>query len=1161
MKKLRRGLATLLATLLLLSTLSVSALASEPLASHVEDEGTGQTVPGIEPESLLPLDEYHCTLDLTNLFPGELKSVPVATVLNELESYYDSLPTISGDAVVSWAKNGQDNYVTVTQNDKIDLSPRSNTASTVSLDLIVGTADQLDPTNIRYDVTVSITPMMEWLTFNAATADNPRNPIQLYDSYFFDNNGDKWIYEIGAKDASQPAYLSMELSQEWAGRPDVSAQVYTGYYQSEEEIAAAGSAAEDVTTQVWGTQATSAGYLADYSWKNGYEGMQSFTVVLKEANTTILVQPFIAYIYERQMNVSYSLYQGDKNIYPTYSYDTIETQTFTVSSDLAEQPFTLSASLHNPADASASNQGVQYVQRAVEGSYNTKEEIEQQTDIKNQLFSDENTGGYTISAGTEVIFSVLDTNGDIHQTKIMIKVKEEAQLPSPPTPLSQDTYFRIEGGNGLQAYVMPYEDDSYYYNGYQTVFLLDNTGNQVTDANIVPTFYRGPKVNVYAGKDVDGTSTSAVKQQSGITTISFQSGQPVQYSAAAENGTHLKNYWVTFLTQHTGGPKLFVNGTNVEDHYEDGMPTREVFLDEAHDYHHDIFIANIGDEALTNLTVTLSDDAQNIALDEYWTIEDGTRSLAPFTTTWSVANVAKIRLIPAATTGVISGTLTISADGQEPVKIKLKGTAGIPQITTDTLLDGVKYVPYSSVIQTSNMYDPDAVEFNISEGKLPAGVTLQANGEIYGVPTEFGEFPITVKVSYKSDPTAYDTKQFTLKILDNTDMNVENATDTGYELKERVPDQITEYTDQVFTSLGEYDEFQGFWLDGRKLTEGVDYISEPGSTKITIKAQTFQSAGSGKHTIAGEFRNSSKELRRAAQNYTANTSSHSGGGSGGGTSSTPSTPSYKITTSNTFTNGSVTFDRSSAKAGDIVGFTVTPKEGYELNTLHLYRADGTEIPYTFSNGKYTFKMPSSTFRVEATFKELPPQVTNQPFVDIREGNWYNDAVIYAYQNGLMNGTSDTTFAPNAVTTRAMVITTLYNLAGKPAVTAASFADVPANAYYADAATWAYEAGVVTGYTNGQLRLTDNITREQIAVMIYRYAQTAELHLTTVRDLSIFTDSDQISDYARQAIIWAYEIGLLNGKGNNVLDPKGIATRAELATILMRLDMWQDEMAK
>lgn len=1160
MKKLRRGLATLLATLLLLSTLSVSALASEPLEPDVEGESTGETAPGTEPNSLLPLDEYYCTLDLTNLFPDELKAVPVATVLKGLKSYYP-LPPISDDAVVSWAKNSDDNYVTVTQSDKIDLSPRYNTSNTVSLELIVGTADQLDPDNIRYNVTVNITPMMEWLTFNAATADDPRNPIQLYDSYFFDNNGDKWIYEIGAKDVSRPAYLSMELSQEWAGRPGVSAQVYTGYYQSEEEIAAAGPAAEDVTTQVWGTQATSAGYLADYSWKSGYEGMPSFTVVLKEADTTILVQPFIAYIYESQMNVSYSLRQGDTNIYSSYSYDTIETQTFRVSSDLTEQEFTLFASLYNPADESASDQGVQYVQRAVEGLYNTKEEIEQQTDIKDQLFSDKSAGGYTISVGTEVIFSVLDTNGDIHQTKIVIKEKEESQLPPQPTPLSQDTYFRIEGGNGLQAYVMPYGDDSYYYNGYQTVFLLDNTGKPIADANIVPKFYSGPKVNVYAGEDVDGTSTSAVKQENGKTEIAFQSGQPVQYSAAAENGTHLKNYWVTFLTQYTGGAKLFVNGTNVEAHYEDGMPTREVFLDEAHDYHHDIFIANIGDQDLTGLKVELSEDAQNIALDEYWTIEDGTRSLAPFTTTWSVANVAKIRLIPTETTGVISGTLTISADGQEPVKIKLKGTAGIPQITTDTLLDGVKYVPYSSVIQTSNMYDPDAVVFDISEGTLPVGVDLQENGEIYGVPAEFGEFPITVKVSYKNDPTAYDTKQFTLKILDNTDMNVENATDTGYELKDRVPDQITEYTDQVFTSLGEYDEFQDFWLDGRKLTEGVDYISEPGSTKITIKAQTFQSAGSGKHTIAGEFRNSSKELRRAAQNYTANTSSHSGGGSGGGTSSTPSTPSYKITTSNTFTNGSVTFDRSSAKAGDIVGFTVTPKEGYELNTLHLYRADGTEIPYTFSNGKYTFKMPSSTFRVEATFKELPPQVTNQPFVDIREGNWYNDAVIYAYQNGLMNGTSDTTFAPNAVTTRAMVITTLYNLAGKPAVTAASFADVPANAYYADAATWAYEAGVVTGYTNGQLRLTDNITREQIAVMIYRYAQTAELHLTTVRDLSIFTDSDQISDYAQQAILWTYETGLINGKGNNILDPKGIATRAELATILMRLDLWLDEMGK
>ena len=124
------------------------------------------------------------------------------------------------------------------------------------------------------------------------------------------------------------------------------------------------------------------------------------------------------------------------------------------------------------------------------------------------------------------------------------------------------------------------------------------------------------------------------------------------YSAAAENGANLKNYWVTFVTQQTGGAKLFVNGTNDETHKDEatGNPIREVMLTEAYGNHHDIFFANIGDQEMTGLTVTLT-DAQNIALDDYWVIGD-TKTLAPFTTTnktttyGELANVAKIRLVP-----------------------------------------------------------------------------------------------------------------------------------------------------------------------------------------------------------------------------------------------------------------------------------------------------------------------------------------------------------------------------------------------------------------------------------------------------------------------------------------------------------------------------------
>ena len=102
-------------------------------------------------------------------------------------------------------------------------------------------------------------------------------------------------------------------------------------------------------------------------------------------------------------------------------------------------------------------------------------------------------------------------------------------------------------------------------------------------------------------------------------------------------------------------------------------------------------------------------------------------------------------------------------------------------------MDGVQYVPYSSLIQTNNMYESDAVTFELTGGELPEGVIVKPNGEVYGIPTEYGEFTFTVTAVYRGDETLSDSKEFTLTILDNTNENVENATDTGYELLDRVP--------------------------------------------------------------------------------------------------------------------------------------------------------------------------------------------------------------------------------------------------------------------------------------------------------------------------------------------------------------------------------------
>lgn len=274
-------------------------------------------------------------------------------------------------------------------------------------------------------------------------------------------------------------------------------------------------------------------------------------------------------------------------------------------------------------------------------------------------------------------------------------------------------------------------------------------------------------MDVRLGHNKDGNLSGGEKQTSGESKVTFKSGEALLYSAAAEDGIALKNYWVTFLTQQPGA-KLFVNGINDETRDKDeetGDPVREVFLTGDYDYHHDIFFANIGSQALTGLKVELL-DAQNVRLDDYWTIQqDGVTSLAPFTETSygdELANVSKIRLQPIVSDGIVqsgpvSGTLKISSANGGSVSIKLKGTAGAPQIVTDILPQGVKYVHYSSLIQTNSMYGSNSVRFSLAPGSnlSSIGLSLKPNGEIYGVPTrEVTGYKFTVAAEFSGEVSA-----------------------------------------------------------------------------------------------------------------------------------------------------------------------------------------------------------------------------------------------------------------------------------------------------------------------------------------------------------------------------------------------------------------------
>ena len=172
----------------------------------------------------------------------------------------------------------------------------------------------------------------------------------------------------------------------------------------------------------------------------------------------------------------------------------------------------------------------------------------------------------------------------------------------------------------------------------------------------------------------------------------------------------------------------------------------------------------------------------------------------------------------------------------------------------------------------------------------------------------------------------------------------------------------------------------------------------------------------------------------------------------------------------------------------------------------------------------------------------------RPFVDVTDGSWYYDAVYYCYDNGYFYGTSDDQFTPGGTMTRAMFATVLYRIAGEPEVTGENpFTDVEAGKWYTDAIIWASGEKIIEGYGKGVFGTNDPVTREQMVTLFWRYNGKPAAENA---DLSGFTDTDQISSWAADAFRWAVSMGIINGKGNGILDPKGTATRAEVAQIVM-----------
>ena len=358
-----------------------------------------------------------------------------------------------------------------------------------------------------------------------------------------------------------------------------------------------------------------------------------------------------------------------------------------------------------------------------------------------------------------------------------------------------------------------------------------------------------------------------------------------------------------------------------------------------------------------------------------------------------------------------------------------------------------------------------------------------------------------------------DARSTTIQFTDKDNHNIGSAKSYG-------PSNVN---DALPTTAAE----SGYVFNGWKF-EGIDGVY----TTLTDELLTKLAAKSG--TVS------------ATPDFSKRSSGSSGGSSSGKTT-------YKVTTS-AVNNGGVNASPSNAEKGATITITLSPDKGYKLDKLTVTDGSGKTVSTVKkSDTVYTFTMPASAVKVGVSYVKATETPSETKFNDVSANDWFASAVDYVTGKGMMNGTADNTFSPKANTTRGMVVTVLYRLENQPSTSAASFTDVASGAYYANAVAWANANGIVSGYGSGKFGPNDKVTREQLAAILYRYAQYKKYDVSVGEDTNIlsYDDAQSISSYAIPAIQWACGAGVVTGKSGSKLDPKGNATRAEVAAMLMR----------
>ena len=426
------------------------------------------------------------------------------------------------------------------------------------------------------------------------------------------------------------------------------------------------------------------------------------------------------------------------------------------------------------------------------------------------------------------------------------------------------------------------------------------------------------------------------------------------------------------------------------------------------------------------------------------------------------------------------------------------------------------------------------------------GVTLNIQGGTF-------TSPANVATVYVADEAAGDAESYTKQVI------------SGGSFNESVAQYVTSDLKYEANANGTY-TYHETLDEALAFSNNVSSVeaAKPGATVVTVTVKNGNDVDTIKLTSGTEY--SLPDYPDQGYNHFVGWNDQAGNHYYGGqtvniTANTtftaqwayipPANPNYRIDIP-AAEGGTITADPAAAKAGATVTLTATPDEGYAVGTITVTDRFGDAVKVTENaDGTYTFTMPNGQVTVNATFVQTEEPAPAEPFPDVDENDWFYDEVVYVYENGLMNGVENNQFAPNTATNRAMLATILYRLAGQPDVSGdLPFTDVAAGTWYTDAVLWAAQNGIVNGLGENTFAPMNTLTREQLVTMLYRYAEAEGYDVSAAADLSGYPDAGKVQTYAQEAMSWAVAEGIVEGMDGN-LNPAGSATRAQIATILMR----------